>query len=147
MEPRELTWSTFLRDPTKIDRLLQRGDVVLRRRRGESLRLSRASNQLPHDELLTAAAEVLSVLVRVSPPDPKHLSEEMRWTSFLPPRDRREFLEEFIASLGACAELGTFDPVARLLADWKRTAQLHAEGLADSLKRPISSVGGRVQRP
>lgn len=147
MEPKEITWSSFLRDPTRIDRMLERGDVVLRRRRGESVRLSRASSQLPQSDLLTAAAEVLALMVKTSPPDPKQLSSEMRWTSFLPISDRRIFLEEFVGSLSACAELGTFEPVARLLSDWKKTAQLHAEGLGVALKRPISSVGARVPRP
>lgn len=52
----ELTWSAFLREPTLVEPLLTKGDVLLKRRDAEPLRLTRATgDDLTRDALATAA--------------------------------------------------------------------------------------------
>jgi hypothetical protein len=147
MEEREVTWSSFLRNPTRVDAWLKNGDVVLRRRDGEALRLSRARGDEAEKVVLAAAAEVLTLLLPSGHARLAEPTRQMPWTRFLPEADRRLFVEEFVQCLDACAGLGGFSPVVRLLADWKKTALLHAEGLADQLRRPIRAAGGSVKRP
>jgi hypothetical protein len=60
MHAHELTWSSFLREPTSVDRWLEHGDVLLRRREGATLRLSRESSDAAQREALVAALRLLT---------------------------------------------------------------------------------------
>ena len=77
----------------------------------------------------------------------KSVAERLPWTRFLPDEDRTAFVTEFLTELEACADLGEFAALGRLLTEWKNTASLYAEGLAPKLKRPVRGVGSRVKRP
>lgn len=149
MENQEVTWSAFLREPTIVEPLLKRGDVVLKRRDGEPLCLSRKSNDSGQREALAAVArlfaQALSKEARASVE--KGADVQLPWTRFLPAADRHTFISEFLRQFEACADLGDFSALGRLLAEWKNTAAAHADGLAEELKRPIHSVGARVRRP
>lgn len=79
--------------------------------------------------------------------DEAQIAERLPWTRFLPAGSRIQFVAEFLSTLEACADLGEFAALGRLVEDWKATASLHAEGLAERLKGPISRVGARVPRP
>jgi hypothetical protein len=79
--------------------------------------------------------------------DEAEVTERLPWTKFLPPADRRNFVSEFLDLLEACVDLGEFTALGRLVSEWKATASLHAEGLADPLKKPIRQVGGKVRKP
>ena len=151
MGAHELTWSSFLREPTSVERWLERGDVLLRRREGETLRLSRASTDSAQREALLAAVRLLTLgAARAKEKlqlDERQIAERLPWTRFLPPADRIEFAAEFLSTLEACADLGDFAALGRLVEDWKATASLHAEGLAEHLKGPISKIGAKVPRP
>lgn len=143
----ELTWSTFLREPTSVERWLKRGDVLLRRREGETLRLSRESGGAAEREALLTAVRLLRPDVAQRQLEEEGIAERLAWTRFLPAADRRVFLMEFLDTLEACADLGQFAALGRLVEDWKATASLHAEGMAASLKRPVRIVGAKVRRP
>lgn len=48
----------------------------------------------------------------------------------------------------AAAELDNFAPLAQLVDEWRATAEIHADPkLARRLRRPITTVGGAVERP
>ena len=145
----ELNWSAFLREPTSIEPLLEKGDVVLKRRDGEPLRLCLESRSADERQALFAAARLLSAgisadhgrtLGRIVP-------DRLPWTRFLPEEDRAAFVAEFFSHLEACADLGDFGALGRLLAEWKNTAAAFADGIAPELRRPVKAVGGRVPRP
>jgi hypothetical protein len=151
MGAHEVTWSSFLREPTSVERWLERGDVLLRRREGETLRLSRESSDAAQREALSAAVRLLTLGAANAKGSLKlneaQIAERLPWTRFLPVGSRAQFVAEFLGMLEACADLGEFAALGRLIKDWKATASLHAEGLAERLKGPISSVGAKVSRP
>ena len=149
MATHELTWSAFLREPTRIEPMLEKGDVVLRRRDGEALRLCRESRRANERQALLAAARLMSA--GISADHGRELGQSvpefLPWTRFLPGAERAAFVAEFISHLEACADLGDFTALGRLLAEWKNTAAAFANGIAPELKRPVKEVGGRVPRP
>jgi hypothetical protein len=151
MSAHELSWSAFLREPTRVERWLERGDVLLRRRAGGTLRLSRASADVAQREALLAAVRLLTLgavgAKKRLQLDEDEIAERLPWTRFLPAADRAVFLAEFIGTLEACADLGEFAALGRLVDDWKATASLHAEGVAERLKGPLRGTFVRVPRP
>ncbi len=151
MRAHELTWSSFLREPTSVERWLQRGDVLLRRREGETLRLSRESSDAGQREALLVAVRLLTRGTAQAKEklrlDEAEIAERLPWTRFLTAAGRTDFVAEFLSTLEGCADLGEFAALGRLVEDWKATASLYAEGLAERLKRPISAIGAKVSRP
>ncbi len=144
--PHELTWSAFLREPSLVEPMLATGDVLLRRRDGEPLRLTRAGGDDATRDALSTAARLLAPAATQSPLD-FDVDTRLPWTRFLPDADRKQFVKEFVSEFEACADLGDFASLGRLLAEWKNTASLHADGTATLLRRPIAKVGKRVARP
>jgi hypothetical protein len=66
------------------------------------------------------------------------------WLHFLPEQDRTEFAREFVKTVPACSDLGTWAPLGRMLHAWKRTAAIHADpALAKDLSRPLNADLGR----
>ncbi|MBI3182151.1 MAG: hypothetical protein HYZ28_08395 [Myxococcales bacterium] len=151
MGAHELTWSSFLREPTSVERWLERGDVLLRRREGETLRLSRQSSDAAQREALSAAVRLLTLGAGDAKErlklDESQIAERLPWTRFLTPAGRANFVAEFLSMLEACADLGEFAALGGLVEDWKATASLYAEGLAERLRTPISAIGPKVPRP
>lgn len=150
MSVHEVTWSSFLREPTQVEKWLERGDVLLRRREGATLRLSRENREAAQKEALVAAVRLL--VGETSPDEPlpfdqATVASRLPWTRFLPSADRERFAAEFLSTLEACADLGEFSALARLLGDWKATAALHADGTASRLRRPLEQDAGKVARP
>lgn len=145
----EMTWSAFLREPSSVEPLLEHGDVVLKRRDGEPLRLSRSSKGQAERQAIAAAARLLAPVLSEGAREAveKMADVQLPWTRFLPERDRHEFVTDFLRQFEACADLGDFSALGRLLAEWKNTATAYADGLGDELKRPIAAVGERVRRP
>jgi hypothetical protein len=149
MSTHEVSWSSFLRQPTSVERHLERGDVLLKRREGETLRLSRESSDAALREGMLAAVRLLTAEAarQRAQIDDRAMTSRLPWTRFLPDADRKVFAAEFLSAIEACADLGEFTAVGRLVDEWKATAALHAEGLAGKLKRPISKGGAKVERP
>ena len=145
----EVTWSSFLREPTSVERLLERGDVLLRRRDGEPLRLTRAAGDENAREALATLARLLTapVLREALHEIEQHLDGRLPWTRFLPAQDRSAFVREFVHAFEACADLGDYTALGRLLVEWKNTAAAYAAGDAVRLKRPLRGLGPRVPRP
>lgn len=151
MGAHELTWSSFLREPTGVERWLERGDVLLRRRDGETLRLSRESSDAAQREALQAAIRLLTLGAARAKEglqlNEDEIAKRLPWTRFLPAADRGTFVAEFLSTLESCADLGEFAALGRLVDDWKATASLHAEGIARRLKQPLRRIGAKVPRP
>jgi hypothetical protein len=149
MSVHEVTWSSFLREPSSVERCLEQGDVLLRRRDGEALRLSRESNHNSERTALVTAARLLGAgLAKAkSSINAGALTSGLPWSKFLPERDREAFLAEFLETVEACADLGDFAALGRLVTEWKSTAAVHAQGLGGKLTEPIGEVGEKVRRP
>jgi hypothetical protein len=149
MSTHEVTWRSFLREPSSVERWLERGDVLLRRREGEALRLTRDSSDASRRQALSAAVRLLKGAASQATLllDDAETTARLPWTRFLPDADRRTFVSEFLSSLGACVDLGELAALGRLVEDWKATASLYAEGLAGRLKEPIRQGGDQVRRP
>src|SRR3712207_1949421 len=101
MATHELNWSAFLREPTRIEEMLEQGDVVLKRRGGEVLRLCRESRLADERQALVAAARLLSAGISADHGRTlgRILPDRLPWTRFLPEKDRAEFAEEFFSHL------------------------------------------------
>lgn len=103
-------------------------DVVLRRRDGADLFLGLRARE----ESIRSALGVLARLLVAASLDPSvrervasALIVSLPWTSFLPAEERAEFFEALTAKAAACAELGTFEPLARLIDGWRATAEVY----------------------
>jgi len=149
MATHELSWSVFLREPTSVEQWLDKGDVVLKRRDGESLRLCRLSRSENERQAIASAVRLLWVPLESdrSRDLGQLVADRLPWTRFLPEADRTRFAKDFLGHLEACADLGDFTALGRLLEEWKNTATAFAEGLGRELTRPVKDVGGRVHRP
>lgn len=70
------------------------------------------------------------------------------WVRFLPPGDVEQMADEFVATAEAAAAMGNTAAVSQLLAEWRHTAEIHAD---PDLHRILgtSSTGdfGPVTRP
>lgn len=145
----EHPFSELLREPKSVVRDLDEGDVLLRRRGAPALRLTLVDRD---DQRADAYALVGRALRNLAVHAPAALGEalvdEFPWTSFLPKADRAAFIDEFTRTVVAAAELDNFAPLARLVEEWRATAEIHADPkLARRLRRAIAPVGGLVARP
>lgn len=52
--------------------------------------------------------------------------EAFPWVRFLPERDVRTFLVEFVETARASTDLGTISPIAQLITEWRHTAEVYA---------------------
>lgn len=145
----EATFTDFLRDPRRVTERLESGDVILRRRDAEDLRLSVASRVAATEETLSFLSRVIAdaledevVRERIG----HHVA--LPWLAFLPPTARERFYAELFECVQGAVELGTLAPVARLLDEWRVTAAVHADpDLARRLRRPLPGDGASVTRP
>lgn len=145
-----LTMSDFLRNSGEVLDRLEREDLVLRRRDGGDVYLSRADRQQAEHEAASSAGRLLARLLE----DPAlrnrvltDLSETTPWTRFLPEADQARFADELVQTIAACAELESFAPVGRVVRQWKNTAEVWAQPqLLEALTAGLVS-GAEVQRP
>lgn len=144
----EVLWSQFLRRPAIIEPLLKAGDVVLKRRDGPPLRLSRASRGDQATQALSVAARILGDLSAESRSGSLETRAATRvpWTRFLTKVERRAFVTELLAQLEACADIGDFSSLGRLVAAWKGTAAVHAAGAPDAVTGPEAKLVARTHR-
>lgn len=147
----EVLWSELARDPKSVADKVDQGDVLVRRRDGAPLRLSREDRSAAGLEGLALAARLLRDLVR----DPHTRTavlaavvDELSWTSFLPAADRAAFIAEFERTALGAAQVGTLVPLADLVREWQATAAIWAEpALTDELTRSLPGDGDLVPAP
>lgn len=145
----EHPFSELLRQPKSVVKDLADGDVLLRRRGAPALRLTRVDRD---DQRAGAYAMVGRALRNLAVHAPAALGEalldEFPWTSFLPPSDRKAFIDEFTRTVVAAAELDAFGPLAQVVEEWRATAEIHADPkLARRLQGSIVTKGKAVSRP
>lgn len=145
----EYPFSVFLRDPKRVVRALARGDVLLRRRGAGALRLTPADR---HEDRLAVVNALARLMGTLATRDPAALRDAVvdafPWATFLPKRDQHALTAQLCRTLTAATEVDNLAPVAQLLAEWKATAEIHADtALAKRLSRPVVGGGRRVPAP
>lgn len=126
-----MTFSALLRTPHEVIDELDNGDVVLTRRDGDALRLSKASS-VDHDR---AAISALAQLIAASLDDEGRdrivtsLAIPFPWIEFLPDDAKREFADEFVRTAHACASVGQFQRLTIVINAWEATAEACADGI------------------
>jgi len=124
-----MTLSAFVQAPTKGIDALEDGDVVLTRRAGASLRLSKAVDA----EQELSVIQQLTQLIAASLDDDtaariaEHLAEPLPWIAFLPEPSRVKFVGEYLRLARASVAVGRFDRLSTTLASWEATAQAYAD--------------------
>lgn len=145
----EHAFSDLLREPKTVVRDLEDGDVLLRRRGAPALRLTRVDRD---DQRADAYAMVGRALRNLAAHSPAALGEalldEFPWTSFLPKADQTEFVDDFTRIVVAAAEVDNFAPLARVVDEWRATAEIHSDPeLARRLRGSVRAKGEAVPRP
>lgn len=123
------TFSALLRTPNEVIDQLERGDVLLTRRDGEALRLSKARSTEQEIDTLSALAQLIGASLDEQTCDrlASHLADPFPWMEFLPASARRDFVQEFLRTARACASVGRFDRLTIVLAAWRGTAEAYAD--------------------
>ena len=71
--------------------------------------------------------------------------DSFAWSEFLPPKDRRAFLDECSRTLIASAEMDMYAYLAQVVRAWRATAEIYAQpGLAKRLRQPVKAIEGRA---
>lgn len=151
MSVAEHSLSYMLRNSGAVLEELERRDVVLQRRDGEDLYLALRSRERGVRESLGVLAHIVraalhdeSARVTIA----RWLSEELPWTSFLPPEDREAFLADFAKTSAACAEMDVYEPLLQTLNGWRATAQVYADPrLAEVMREAHRGPAVRLRRP
>jgi hypothetical protein len=126
----DVPFSDLLHHPAATtDRLSRVRALRLRRRDADDLALMRIE-QLERDEtVVDFASRMLAGLIRSGSVATVRevLLEALPWTAFLPEIDVSVFLHELDSVVRGAADLENFAPVAVLLAQWRHTAEVHAD--------------------
>ncbi|WP_231849883.1 hypothetical protein [Saccharopolyspora erythraea] len=124
-----VSFSKLLREPNEVVKQLDHGDVLLSRRDGESLRLSKAGDAEREVDTLQALAQLIAASLDEDACDRivTRLTEPFPWVTFLPADRRREFVSEFLRVARACASIGRFERLTITLNSWRATAEAYAD--------------------
>lgn len=132
-----VTLSTLLRSPNEVIDRLDAGDVVLTRREGESLRLSKDSSRAGEHTVIAALSQMIAAIVTSEDSAPQIAQILQRgpfpWLEFLTPEARAQFVAEFLRMAHACASIERFDQLAVLVGNWRETAIAYSLGLDHAL--------------
>jgi len=126
------TLSDLLRNPSEVIERLEQGDVVLTRRGGESLRLSKESSAAQEHEMVAALARLIAATISddsVTAKVADALGESFPWVEFLGDADTARFVRDFLRTARACASVGRFERLGVEVANWRETAIAYSLGL------------------
>ena len=145
----ERQFSDLLRHPKEVTKVLDDGDVLLRRRDEPDLRLTRADREADRTEAFSVLARTFRHLALHNAAALRDaLAEAFGWMEYLPARDRRLFVDEFARVVSAVAEFDNYGPLSQLVREWRATAEAHADPkLARRLRAPIITAGEPVPVP
>lgn len=145
----ERPFSDLLRRPKEVADDVDDGDVLLRRRDQPDLRLTRADREAQRAETFSAIGRALRNLAVHNPTAlNESLTDAFPWIEFLPAADRRLFLNEFSRVVTAASAVENYEPLSRLVLEWRATAEVHSDPkLARRLRRPLDASGELVSRP
>ncbi len=146
------TFTNFLRQPKPMLERLRRGDVILRRREGDSIRLSLEPRTAASKAGTEVAASLLAELVARLPAPDEALAGALQscfpWVKFLPSKERQKFASEFVETVRACASVGSNAALDEMTHAWKSTALVYSDPkLVAALQRPVSASLAVVSRP
>jgi hypothetical protein len=148
----DLPFTEFIQRPTAATgRLSSVRALRLRRRDAEDLLVMSAERAEQENEVVDFTARLLVSLFHqeggaalVS----SALPEVLPWVRFLPPDDIGILARELTETAAASASLGNASPVAQLLAEWRHTAEVHADPeLHAMLTRPHGEDYGPAVPP
>ncbi|SBT69308.1 hypothetical protein GA0070622_6433 [Micromonospora sediminicola] len=143
-------FSELLRQPAETaERLARARAVRLRRRDAADLVLMSADRAEAEGEVVDLTARLLASLVRRDPALVREaLPTVLPWVRFLPPADAQQMADQFIATAEAAAAVGSTAALSQLLAEWRHTAEVHADpDLHRVLTAPSAGDFGPVTRP
>ncbi|MEV0981893.1 hypothetical protein [Streptomyces sp. NPDC049915] len=132
--PAEANFSELINKPKDTVARMQvtaRKGLRLHRRDAEDLYLTTAARADQVVEVLDSTTRMFVALMKESPAALELLTEAFPeafpWVRFLPAGAMREFLVEFVETLRASADLGTVEPIAQVITEWKHTAEIYAD--------------------
>lgn len=137
-------WSEVARNPSKVAAAVDADGLVIISRRGEpDLALMRADRRLYAREAGQATARMLHQLFQEigSQAQARVLQRVFPWTKFLPQEGRDEFLEDFLTTLDACADLDIWPPMEQTIQEWRATAAIHADPALHASLTDESTIG------
>lgn len=113
------------------------------------MRLSEADRDDERNEAFEALARLLRHLLIRSPSSVGFSVDEVfPWATFLPRQDHKTFIDELTQVLVAVSTIDNYAPVGQLLAEWKATAEVHADPrLVRRLRRRTDAGGDTVPVP
>lgn len=127
----EVPFTELLQHPTRTTgRLAGSRALRLRRRDADDLVLMSAGRAQQEGEVIDLVTRILAALLR----EPgtadlvrRVLPDVLPWTRFLPEDAMDEFLSEFVATGRAAVSIDNLAPIARLLVEWRHTAEVRAD--------------------
>ncbi len=127
--PKTVQSSELSRSPASVFAAADAGPVMITRRDGEALVLTRAS-AVEHQRLgLQLAAQLIAAsLADSTNPFLDRLRVPFPWLEFLSSADRASFAAEVIDVARACAAVWQFDRLLEVLTAWRSTAEAVAAG-------------------
>lgn len=144
-----LPFSDLIRRQTSVFPALDDTDVILQRRDGEDLVLSRAERWNAMESALHLLARSMRLVAGTNRDLAEDVfAEELPWLVWLPPEARAEAVSEILDQLMAGADTGQFMPFARSLREWKSTAEIHSDpALLRRLSGPFEDLSEAVEIP
>lgn len=117
----------------------------LRRRDAGDLALMPIERLERDSSVVDFTARLIAGLVNTGNADAlrQALPHALPWTTFLPTEDVDELLTELVTTTGGAAALGNLTPIARLLTQWRHSAEIYAdpELLAKLTREPEGDLG------
>lgn len=144
-----LPFSDLIRRQTSVFPALDNTDVILQRRDGEDLVLSRAGRWNAMESALHLLARSMRLVAGANRGLAEEVfAEELPWLTWLPKDARAEAVAEILDQLLAGADTGQFMPFARALREWKSTAEIHSDpALLRRLSGPFDDLSEAVEIP
>lgn len=143
------TFSHFLRSPNEVAAATANGSVLLTRRGEGDLVLLSAESERRNRAGMQFAVSTISAAVADWPDSFAHrLHQPFPWMTFLSQHEQEEFAAELVEVSRACASLGRFEGLARVIRQWSNTAAAYESGVtADASELEWLETPVRVERP
>jgi len=143
------TYSTLLRNPTKVASLADHTEVVLERRDGDNLVLSSFTRFSQREQ---GAALTGRIIADVALSDPEVIARalyaELPWLKWLSREDQDAATDEILKDLLAGATTGNLSPFMVTLDAWKETAEIHSnKKIKQRLSGDFTGDGPLLSRP
>ena len=148
-DSQEVSFTEFLHNPDPVAQLTAHGPVRMTRPDGEDLVLFSATQwQADRNGMLCAAAIMGAAVDDSEAPFTVRLRTPFQWMVFLSEDEQVAFSAELVDTCLACAEVGQFGPLSRVVSQWAGTAAAYSVGMkADGEELDWLDVNTSVPRP